>query len=119
VGTTGIIGLVGAYGAFMAPMFLLIRQRIRRRIFEGTNGAAWAVGMAVLLFVLDTLVNAMPNSSFMLAAGAMASFVLSQRSVRVADPISVPLEKEHTGPVKRRGDGSAGAPGRRRPIDLR
>lgn len=76
VGTTGVFGLVAAYGTFMGPMFLLIRQRSRKRVFEGSTGAAWAVGMAILLFVFDTLVNAMPNTVFMLAAGAMASFVV-------------------------------------------
>jgi hypothetical protein len=110
VGSTGLFGLISAYGAFMAPMFLLIRQRTRRRIFEGSRGAAWAVGMAILLFILDTLVNAMPNTSFMLAAGAMASFVLSQRQGRE------PGAEEGSGG---RATVSAVVPGRQRPIDLR
>lgn len=79
VGSTGIVGLVSAYGCFIAPMFLLIRRRRPGRIFEGAEGAAWAVGLAILLFVIDTLANAMPNSSFMLAAGAMSSFVLRRK----------------------------------------
>lgn len=82
VGTTGIVGLVAAYGCFMAPLFALIRRRGGGRIFEGAEGAAWAVGLAILLFVIDTLANAMPNSSFMLAAGAMSTFVLRGRTGR-------------------------------------
>lgn len=87
VGSTGVFGLVAAYGTFIAPMFLLIRQRTTERIFDCSGGAAWAVGMAIMVFVLDTLANAMPNTSFMLAAGAMVSFVTvareSGRSVEV------------------------------------
>jgi len=79
LGTTGIFGLVAAYGTFIAPMFILIRRKTQRRIFEGAQGAAWAIGLALLLFVLDTLANAMPNSSFMLAAGVMASFVVNKQ----------------------------------------
>ncbi|MBL4698261.1 MAG: hypothetical protein JKX70_05445, partial [Phycisphaerales bacterium] len=79
LGTTGIFGLVAAYGTFIAPMFILIRRKTQRRIFEGAQGAAWAIGLALLLFVLDTLANAMPNSSFMLAAGVMSSFVVNKQ----------------------------------------
>lgn len=76
VGQTGVFGLVCTYGTFIAPMFLLLRRKIRGPIFEGSKGAAWGVAMAVLLFVLDTLANAMPNTSFMLAAGGIASYVI-------------------------------------------
>lgn len=117
VGSTGIFGLVGAYGTFMAPMFLLIRQRSRKRIFEGSKGAAWAVGMAILLFVLDTLVNAMPNTAFMLAAGAMVSFVLLPRGRDVLPAVVVDEAARNS-----MGLAVAAAPragGRQRPIDLR
>lgn len=80
LGSTGVFGLIAAYGTFVAPMFILIRKKTQRRIFEGAQGAAWAIGLALLLFVLDTLANAMPNTSFMLAAGVMSSFVLARRS---------------------------------------
>ena len=76
VGSTGLFGLVSTYGTFVAPMFLLLRRKIQGPIFEGSKGAAWGVAMAVLLFVLDTLANAMPNTSFMLAAGGIASYVI-------------------------------------------
>ncbi len=110
VGSTGVFGLVAAYGTFMGPMFLLIRQPSRKRIFEGSKGAAWAVGMAILIFVFDTLLNAMPNTVFMLAAGAMASFVLMPRK---ASNLAVVSE------TSRHEASSARIPGRPRPIDLR
>lgn len=76
VGSTGLFGLVSVYGMFMTPMFLFVKRRVRYRVFDVSSGAAWAVGMAILLFILDTLLNAMPNTIFILAAGAMSSFVL-------------------------------------------
>jgi hypothetical protein len=115
VGTTGVFGLVTAYGTFMGPMFLLIRQRSRKRVFEGSKGAAWAVGMAILLFVFDTLLNAMPNTVFMLAAGAMASFVVRKPgAVRPVPAVETAVEAP--------AEGSAGIGGHRarpRTIDLR
>ncbi len=110
VGTSGVFGLVAAYGSFVAPMFLLIRRKSQRKIFEGANGAAWAIGFAILLFVLDTLANAMPNSSFMLAAGVMSSFVMSQR-MRPTRAES----KQHA----ELSDDPPPRPRRKRPVDLR
>ncbi len=109
VGSTGVFGLVAAYGTFVAPMFLLIRRRIPGRIFAGADGAAWAVGLAVLLFVIDTLANAMPNTSFMLAAGAMTAYV-----VRTDRRGSV-LRR----PVPAGSNARPAASGHPRPIDLR
>jgi hypothetical protein len=94
LGTTGVFGLIAAYGTFIASLFVLIRVRTRRRIFDGAQGAAWAIGFALLLFVLDTLANAMPNTAFMLAAGALSSYVVSaKRSV----PNQIPIESHRIG----------------------
>lgn len=109
VGSTGVFGLVAAYGTFVAPMFLLIRRKMPGRIFAGADGAAWAVGLAVLLFVIDTLANAMPNTSFMLAAGAMTAYVV--RTDRRASVFRRPVP---TGSNAR-----PAASGHPRPIDLR
>lgn len=109
VGSTGVFGLVAAYGTFIAPMFVMIRRKTSSRIFDQAQGAAWAVGLAVLLFVIDTLANAMPNSSFMLASGAMAGFVSRPRRAVAAQ----------TGPPPGVPNGRPPAPPRPRTIDLR
>ncbi len=75
LGTTGIFGLVCTYATFISPLIPLALHKTRRRIFEGASGAAWAIGFGVLLFILDTLANAMPNTSFMLMAGTLVSVV--------------------------------------------
>lgn len=113
VGSTGVFGLVAAYGTFIAPSFLLIRRRMRGRLFEGANGAAWAVGMALLLFVLDTLSNAMPNSVYILAAGVLTSFV-----VRPRDEQALPVRPDEVASATSTGVGPK--PTNRPPmIDLR
>lgn len=89
VGSTGVFGLVAAYGTFIAPMFQIVRRKLSQRIFAGADGAAWGVGLAVMLFVLDTLFNAMPNSSYMLAAGALGSFALHRGRIASTRPVSV------------------------------
>lgn len=73
VGTTGLFGLVCTYATFISPLFPLSLHKSRKRIFIGPLGAAWAVGFGVLLFVLDTLFNAMPNTSFILMAATLVS----------------------------------------------
>lgn len=73
LGTTGVFGLVCTYATFVSPLIPLALHKTRRRIFEGASGAAWAIGFGVLLFVIDTLANAMPNTSFMLMAGTLVS----------------------------------------------
>ena len=109
LGTTGMFGLTAAYGTFVAPMLILIRRKSKQKIFEGANGAAWAIGFAILLFVLDTLANAMPNSSFMLAAGVMASFVMSRRMRPTGSPVQQDAEL----------DAPPSRSARKRPVDLR
>lgn len=84
LGTTGVFGLVCTYATFISPLIPLALHKSRRRIFEGASGAAWAIGFGVLLFVLDTLANAMPNTSFMLMAGTLVSIypLVKDKSVR-------------------------------------
>lgn len=73
LGSTGVFGLFCTYATFISPLFPMAWVKSRRRIFEGASGAAWALGFGILLFVLDTLANAMPNTSFMLMAATLVS----------------------------------------------
>lgn len=115
VGSTGLFGLISAYGMFMAPMFLLIQRRVPSRVLNMSSGAPWAVGMAILLFILDTLLNAMPNTAFILAAGAMASFVVrEQRPVPPVAAVATAVEDPVEGLA-----GKGGPCARPRTIDLR
>ena len=86
LGSTGLFGLTAAYGTFIAPMLKLTRRKTGIQTFDATKGTAWAIGFAILLFVLDTLVNAMPNTSFMLAAGALTSFVTNKQPTQSIQP---------------------------------
>lgn len=73
LGSTGVFGLLCTYATFVSPLIPLTLHKSRRRIFQGASGAAWAIGFGVLLFVIDTLANAMPNTSFMLMAATLVS----------------------------------------------
>lgn len=73
LGSTGFFGLICTYATFISPLIPLSRHKARTRIFIGPLGAAWALGFGVLLFVLDTLFNAMPNTSFMLMSATLVS----------------------------------------------
>ena len=72
-GTTGFFGLICTYATFIAPLFPLTLHKSRKRILLGPLGAAWALGLGILLFVTDSLVNAMPNSSFMIMTATLVS----------------------------------------------
>ncbi len=73
IGTTGLFGLVCTYATFISPLFPLSMHKSRKHIFIGPLGAAWAIGMGVLLFVIDSLANAMPNTSFMIMGATLVS----------------------------------------------
>lgn len=84
LGTTGVFGLCCTYAMFISPLFPLAAHKTRRRIFFGPLGAAWAVGLGVLLFVIDSLANAMPNTSFMVMSATLISIypLVSPRAVK-------------------------------------
>lgn len=73
IGTTGLFGLFCTYATFISPLFPLSMHKSRKHIFIGPLGAAWAIGMGVLLFVIDSLANAMPNTSFMIMGATLVS----------------------------------------------
>lgn len=101
VGTTGLFGLVCTYATFISPLFPLSLHKSRKRIFIGPLGAAWAVGFGVLLFVLDTLFNAMPNTSFILMAATLVSIypLVSPKALQ-----HMQMSKQRTSPTSTRDD---------------
>lgn len=80
LGSTGVFGLACTYITFIGPLVSLSRHKTRTRIFIGPLGAAWGIGFGVLLFVLDTLANAMPNTSFMIMSATLVSIAAPLRS---------------------------------------
>jgi len=101
VGSTGLFGLVCTYATFISPLFPLSLHKSRKRIFIGPLGAAWAVGFGVLLFVLDTLFNAMPNTSFILMAATLVSIypLVSPKALQ-----HMQMSKQRTSPSSTRDD---------------
>lgn len=89
LGTTGVFGLTCTYITFVGPLLPLTLHKTRKRIFEGPSGAAWAIGLGVLLFVLDTLANAMPNTSFMIMSATLISIAAPLRSYQQSSRKSV------------------------------
>lgn len=105
LGTTGVFGLLCTYATFVAPLVSLSRHKTRTRIFAGPLGAAWGIGFGVLLFVLDTLANAMPNTSFMIMsavlvsiAAPLRSFVRANKNMLIPRPAEPIQTQDHTHP---------------------
>ncbi len=78
LGTTGLVGLGALTGMLLLPMGLLVWKWPAR--LWGHPQLAGVVGLAMVgtLYMLDSLMNAMPNPVFVLGVGAVVT-VLSQR----------------------------------------
>lgn len=102
LGSTGFFGLICTYATFISPLIPLSRHKARSRIFIGPLGAAWAVGFGMLLFVLDTLLNAMPNTSFMLMSATLVSVLplvspAAMRRMMLSEPQPAAEREEESG----------------------
>ena len=87
LGETGLVGLASLTAMILLPVVLLLRRVPAARWGHPAAAPAAALAVLLVLYMLDSLANAMPNPIYMLAAGGLGGLTLAApRSRSVADP---------------------------------
>lgn len=73
LGNHGLVGLIALYTILSLPLGLLLCKSISRQLTAPQVSSALVLAVAVALFAIDCLLNAMPNPLFVLASGAVVS----------------------------------------------
>lgn len=80
LGTYGLVGLVSVTVILLAPpAWLTVREPLGSWLSPAFAPAV-GLAMAVTIYMLDNLLNAMPNPIFVVAAGGLTGFVIHRRS---------------------------------------
>ena len=100
-GINGLVGLTGLYWSFFAPILAFIRRYPARTWTNPQIAPASLVMVVLLLFMVDTLLNAMTNPVFSVASGGLAGlavndtqwrmFMMSQRRAAFASASPSPV----------------------------
>lgn len=78
--TRGFVGLVSFMGSMLIGPWLVFRSRgLSSGGVKSIEIKVVLLGLSVVFFILDTLVNAMPNPIFILISGALVSWQLSSK----------------------------------------
>jgi hypothetical protein len=80
LGFSGLVGLIALGTALLVPPLALLRSYAARYWADPRLASAAVLAVALLLWAVDDLVNAMLAPTFPAMAGALVSFVLSVRA---------------------------------------
>jgi len=115
-GQNGLVGLASVFGLILVPVLRTIRRRAGAALAP-PRWAGTALAAILVVFALDSLLNAMPNPVFVAAAGALAGIPAGAwRRASAAAADSAPSGRQRTtGDDPLRPAGDAGhPPGRER-----
>ena len=79
LGRTGLVGVTSFTAALLLPVVLVIRAIPPQRWSKPYFAPVVVVGIAVLLYMLDNLLNAMVNPIYMVMAGGLLTFAGSHQ----------------------------------------
>lgn len=83
LGENGLVGLVSLFSAMLLPVVALFWSRCPARLWTHPQVApAVGVAVALVLYMLDCILNAMINPIYILACGGIAGLVLSPERQR-------------------------------------
>lgn len=93
-GERGIIGLFCLFGAMLLPTLALIWLRCPPRLwFKPKIGGSIALSIAVSLYMIDCILNAMVNPLYILAAGGIAGLAMKPLEKGAADNRLTPIPR--------------------------
>lgn len=97
LGTNGIVGLVGCFGAMLFPSFLLLVRKSKGEFFSSESAPLLALSLLGVFWAIDSLLNAMYNPIYLLGAGAVIGGLdlPASDSVAPAEPRAATLPKPH------------------------
>lgn len=82
LGQTGLVGLGSLVALVLLPVLLLMRRVPVRHWMQPATGAAAVLAVLLLVYMLDSLLNAMLNPIFVLAAGGLSGFYVIAPQLR-------------------------------------
>jgi hypothetical protein len=82
LGQTGLVGLGSLVVMLLLPVLLLMRRVPVRHWVQPATGAAAVLAILLLVYMLDSLLNAMLNPIFVLAAGGLSGFYVIAPQLR-------------------------------------
>lgn len=80
LGTDGIVGLASLTFLLLLPPLMLLRTIPARYWSTPRAGGAVALAMLLIMFMFDSLLNAMLNPIYIVAVGGLSGFCLAMRS---------------------------------------
>jgi len=98
LGSWGAVGLATLFGAMLAPALRVAVRMGYRDWLAPQRGALASLAIIVVLFVIDSLFNAMVNPIFIAAAGALAAYQPQGARVRRSAPARRPGRRFAPGP---------------------
>lgn len=82
LGQTGLIGLAGMYMTLLGPVFVLIWRYDAKVLSSAEGAAATGLAVAIVMYSIDSLPNAMLNPMFPMAAGGLAALMVTLKRPR-------------------------------------
>jgi hypothetical protein len=82
LGQTGLAGLTSLLAVLLLPVLLLMRRVPVRHWMQPATGAAAVLAVLLVVYLLDSLLNAMVNPIFVLAAGGLSGFYVIAPALR-------------------------------------
>ena len=86
-GINGLFGLTAIFGAFFLPVFAFIRRYPAKLWSHPQVAPAALMSTVLLLYMLDSILNAMTNPVFSVMCGGIAGVAVNQAQTRLA-PVS-------------------------------
>jgi hypothetical protein len=82
LGQTGLVGLSSLLAVLLLPVLLLMRRVPVRHWVQPATGGAAVLAVLLLVYLFDSLLNAMLNPIFVLAAGGISGFYIIAPQLR-------------------------------------
>ena len=82
LGQTGLVGLGSLVALVLLPVLLLMRRVPVRHWVQPATGAAAVLAVLLVVYMFDSLLNAMLNPIFVLAAGGLSGFYVIAPQLR-------------------------------------
>ena len=79
LGTQGLFGLIALFGAALIPIYAFVLRYPPRHWHRPAFACAGVMAVALSLYMIDNLVNAMVNPIFMLMSGALAGVAIARK----------------------------------------
>lgn len=102
LGTNGLVGVIALYTIFCLPLGLLLFKTSFRQLTAPGASSVLVLAVAVSLFAIDCLLNAMPNPVFVLVSGAVVSVATLKNPLRSVASTSIADASERRTRVSRR-----------------